>query len=75
LKHMKKYAKKQSSSRKTSQLINHPDVLAKKEEVVQKAKRKFASSEAEHAQSHEATLSLEAIVKSEKQSKFVDGEQ
>jgi hypothetical protein len=44
LKQMKNYAKKQSSARKTSQLTNHPHVLAKKEEVAQKAKRKFVSS-------------------------------
>ena len=75
LKHMKNYAKKQSSARKTSQLTNHPDVLAKKEEVAQKAKRKFSSSEVDRAKSDEARVSLETIVKSEKRSKFVDAEQ
>jgi hypothetical protein len=50
-------------------------VLAKKEEVVRKAKRKFTSSEVERAKLHEAKVSLETIVKSEKQNKFVDGEQ
>jgi hypothetical protein len=63
LKHVKNYAKKQSSVRKTSQLTNHPNVLAKKEEMAQKAKRKFSSSEAERAKSHEARVSLETIVK------------
>jgi hypothetical protein len=40
---------------------------------VRKAKKK--SSEMERAKSREARVSLETIVKSEKQSKFVDGEQ
>jgi hypothetical protein len=62
----------QSSARKTSQLINHPNVLAKKEDVAQKAKRKVSSSK---AIAHEARVSLETIVKSEKCSKFVNGEQ
>ncbi len=75
LKHMKNYAKKQSSARKTSQLTNHPDVLAKKEEVARKAKRKFALSEVDRAKSHEARVSLETIAKSEKRSKFVGKEQ
>ena len=75
LKHIKNYTKKQSSARKTSQLTNHPDVLAKKEEVARKAKKKFTSSEAERARSYEARVSLETMVRSEKRSNFVDGEQ
>jgi hypothetical protein len=74
LKHMKNYAKKQNSARKTSQLTNHPDVLVKKEEVSRKAKRKFLSPESERAKSHEARVAMKTIVKSEKRSKFVHGE-
>jgi hypothetical protein len=72
---MKNYSKEQSSARKTSQLTNHLDVLAKKEGVTRKAKGKLSSSEAERAESHEARVSLESIVKSEKRCKFIDGEQ
>jgi TfoX/Sxy family transcriptional regulator of competence genes len=76
LKLKKNYAKKESSARKTSQLINHPNVLAKKEEEAQKAKKEFTSSEVERAKSQQAIrVSLETIVKSEKWSKFVDVEQ